>query len=1395
MNYRHGWKPNRAGFFNYWHYDYDVFHFEDGKLHLKGANMSGKSITTQSLITILLDGKKDPSKLDTFGTKSRTLRDTFIGNLEENKDMQEKIGYVFLEYRRGHLPEYITTGMGLQTKSGSMDLDSWFFMILDNSRVGTRPQDIKLYKEEYIDGEYKKIPLTATELKAQVGPGVKIFTTNQEYMNAVNNHLFQFKDIQTYEHLMKLLIAMRSSKLGGGQKPKDVYRILTNSLPALSSEEMLSLSKTIDSMDAVEKELEEIQNAFDNVESLTGVYDSYTGVYTAEVADGFLKADNRLRNVMDKKQYNINELSLATGNIERLKGELDHLVSKERTLNERINSLRSKEAKDLSLEKGKLDNRIYENTRTVNSKRSLKEDKIDKRQESLRYVKNLQEQKMSFDKKLREEIKELDVSALESSFTQHAQNVGHFLSHYERYDYDFDGWQDDYDKYVSFIEEVKKKVEELEKLQSKWELQNEEKEKALSTLMTKQDEHNSLLRELNYEKKELNNKVDDWLEENEYLLFDEDSRDELSKKLYHFPQTVTERQVVEVIDRCYRDIKNQADDELYWLNLLQKEKTKQERQIHQELDEWFAGKMPSPFMSSEKQKVLDMLLERNIPHILFYNAVEFQDGVKGKEKIAIESALQEIGLLTTVVAPPEYEKFLSEYTTVPYRDGKKKEKNLTKYLKPNNKCGKLSVWVEEVLERIGISIKEDHYILSNGSIQNGMIKGQIELKEMPQFIGLDVQVQYKKHIMGSLSSQKDILNKEIAEIREEKSRIYSKMDGLKDELELFPSRSSVVELFNSAKGVEGSINEIYKPGVETIQASIVVLEKEIETIKRRVRAEADIGIPLSTEALNEVVFELNQYNRHLSTLTVIYGDLKSVHSLEEVRQENAETLLEDILNFEQEIESLQKEIKDLEHQADLIVKEMEKQGVLDNERQIQEYLRELKQLPEKKENFELNLREAAIKEATSRENISRFEKEQEVREKIKDAWMSFFESLIHLDPSENIRLKAEESLVHAHEYYSRKDNLANVRKAMEQELMSEYIRTKDELVEYSPILEKKAYSLESHIEIPTELEEYNIEKEWNDLRSMQQYKVKLDIQVNGLVQRREPRYVLDILKERIDIQRVNLTERDKRIYDQILFGGIGRSIKHKIKKANEFVSKMNRNMESIDTSGGLLFGIKWVPRKPLTEEELNTREIVRLLEIDPALLKDEDREALNAHFRSKIDKIKMEPDNQVAFDLKEAFSEVLDYRKWYEFQLVHKYVNQEKPFQVIDSTVFGKFSGGGRALALYIPILAAICSCYEEAGADSPRVISLDEAWAGVDESNINEMYKLLTELKLDFITNSEKLWSCYPALKAISIYELIRPKNSPVVNYAQYIWNGKNKEYITPKPLINEHLDDSANM
>ena len=55
------WQASKIGLINFWYYDEQEFPFVKGRMLLRGSNGSGKSVTMQSVVPLLLDGNNVPA--------------------------------------------------------------------------------------------------------------------------------------------------------------------------------------------------------------------------------------------------------------------------------------------------------------------------------------------------------------------------------------------------------------------------------------------------------------------------------------------------------------------------------------------------------------------------------------------------------------------------------------------------------------------------------------------------------------------------------------------------------------------------------------------------------------------------------------------------------------------------------------------------------------------------------------------------------------------------------------------------------------------------------------------------------------------------------------------------------------------------------------------------------------------------------------------------------------------------------------------------------------------------------------------------------------------------------------------------------------------------------------
>ena len=98
---------------------------------------------------------------------------------------------------------------------------------------------------------------------------------------------------------------------------------------------------------------------------------------------------------------------------------------------------------------------------------------------------------------------------------------------------------------------------------------------------------------------------------------------------------------------------------------------------------------------------------------------------------------------------------------------------------------------------------------------------------------------------------------------------------------------------------------------------------------------------------------------------------------------------------------------------------------------------------------------------------------------------------------------------------------------------------------------------------------------------------------------------------------------------------------------------------------------------------------------------------------------------------------------------------------------------------MYLPLFAAMSSRYRDAGEQCPRVITLDEAFAGIDEKNIEELFKACEQLQFNYVMNSQALFGDYATVSSLAIYELMRPQNAAFVDVISYYWDGKTKHLL----------------
>ncbi|MFJ7906987.1 TIGR02680 family protein [Kitasatospora sp. NPDC096204] len=260
--------------------------------------------------------------------------------------------------------------------------------------------------------------------------------------------------------------------------------------------------------------------------------------------------------------------------------------------------------------------------------------------------------------------------------------------------------------------------------------------------------------------------------------------------------------------------------------------------------------------------------------------------------------------------------------------------------------------------------------------------------------------------------------------------------------------------------------------------------------------------------------------------------------------------------------------------------------------------------------------------------------------------------------------------------------------------------------------------------------------------------------------------LLAILAGDRDRSQGDITAAERSLFDRTLTGDTRRHLASRIRQAGELVERMNGHLERVRTASRVAVRLVWQIHPDLPAGTRTARE---LLLKDPARITEADREALHAFFRGRIEEAKT---RNTAATWEEQLAEVLDYTAWHQFVVKLDRANGAG-WQLLTKKLHGALSGGEKAIALHLPLFAAVAAHYE-AVPESPRLILLDEVFVGVDTVNRGQVFALLAALDLDLVLTSDHEWCTYRELSGIAVHQLITGGDGDdAVTSARFTWTG----------------------
>ena len=1351
-------KVTKIGLLNFWLYDEEEYDFYGGNLILRGTNGSGKSVTMQSFIPLILDGNKSPDRLDPFGSKERKIEDYIIGDVD-SVQKEEATSYLYMETLNEEENKYITVGLGFRGRKGK-PVESWGFALKDGKRVN---KDFYLYKDPA-----NKIPLSKNELKSRLGSMNEFTDTTKDYKAMVNRLLFGFPNLDTYDEFIKLLLQLRSNKLSKDYKPTNLVNVLNTVLQPLTEEDLRPLSEAIEQMNKTKEQVETLEKNSKSLKDFLKVYRNYNETILLVKTRNYHN-QNVLYNQLKEK------MAVLSKEIASFKDSLVNKKERYNKVQEEIEiNLETKRQLDNQDLKQKIESLASINETIISLEQKLKEleIKLDSNKKDELDIKNkitsIENDVYNIEKQLEEimvDLKSLGADAYFDEITFFVDELAENKDKNTLFDSIFMSlkrYKDKINMIITFLEEEQRIISESESTRLEFE--------KLS------NQYKVLEKDIINQEKNLKESIMSWQEDfinivnnNNNLKLDDSTKRQIFDLMNNYSNENFD-EVKNVYQNVARDLISKITSDI----LILENKMQNKKQELFLLDEEYNSLKDSPdielpSLNEETDKILS---DNNIENISLYKCLEFKDNISDRVKNNLESSLMDLGILNAkVINEGDLDKIKGLNTQILYlTKSTKKKNNLLKYfnVKLNSTTGIKESYIKEILESISATESDSLYVGENGLSRVDVLNSIADKNYTQNYIGYLKRIELKNKKLRDLEEKIEVITKEILNITNLINSSREKISVCEQEMSNLPSNDNIISIQDKIKELNISLNWNDKRQ-KALELELTIIDNKLKGIKDKIISNKQgIYIPLNLQSYKDVQNITISITEELQELKVLHNNYLNKLELFNNYNERQEEILINTEYLNAEVVEKEKDLNVNIQARDTINSLLETKEYKDQKERlliVEENLISLNNEKMEINNSIIKLEKDIEYKSGELSNIgAKYEEQEKIRGVYREIFLREYKlNYVYQDDITDIDATVKNII---------KDG-SNKRELSLNDVLNSFYNSYNHYK-----LELYDYSLRDvNLFLDYETEDVNLRKIYEDNTRVDVTSMYQGIKLNIIELSKK-------LENDIEENKDLINKQDRVLFEDILLNTVGVKIRDRINSSNEWVSKINNIMAKMQENSALSFKLVWKSISADNEGEIDTKELVRILKMDPTLLKPTDSEKLTNHFRSKIKKAEeLYQDSFISFY--KVIESVLDYRSWFTFQLL--YQRKGIPQKELTDKTFSKFSGGERAKSMYIPLFASVYAKFNLARDNSLRIIALDEAFAGVDEDNIREMFGILKYLNLNFIINSQVLWGDYDTIDNLSICELIRPQNSSVVTVERYRWNGKCKEMIYDRDDYNK--------
>lgn len=1323
------WQPLRGGLVDLFHYDAEEFWFRDGNLLLRGNNGTGKSKVLALLLPYLLDGDHRPQRVEPDGDPNKRMD----WNLLLGGRYTDRLGYAWLEFGRradDGTVATVTLGCGMKAVTGRGIAAKWFFVT--DRRVG---HDLAL-----VDGA--RLVLSRDRLREALGDRGELFDRVESYRRAVDERLFHLGP-ERYDALVTLLIQLRQPQLSKRPNAQALSDALTRALPPLADAVVSDVADAFHALDDDRRELTGLAEARGAVDAFRRRYRRYAAIATrrraaaVRLAQSAYETANRRLSDADAQLDDAERRERALGDeLARLRRERHRAQVERETLSadpRMRDAGRLRDAADAAERAAAVAERAHSDVteaQTTAQRRRAERDRC------------TAEAAQSDERFRGTRRRAAELAGTAGLRATHAALV------------DPVGLDDDPAAPVPESEamaladrrdEAVAHVRGLVATAAAAERDRAEARRALDDAGRQRDAIDEALRGA---RAEAGQAADDLLAafERYATTTDElvlDDLDAVHGELAAWVASQTgDNPATIAVQHAARRVERDHAAEETRLTARHDAIEAEADQLDVERERLRAGgELPPPAPHTRLDGVRD-----DRPGAPLWRLIDFVDDISDDDRAGLEAALEAGGLLDAWVTP-DGALLSADTDDVVVTAGAPVASSLAAVIRPTAHDAVPEATVAAVLAGIGLgAATADTWVSADGRFRVGALEGAWH-KPAVEHVGPAARDQARRRRLDELDELDRGVQSRRGELARQRARLAERRTTLDAEVAALPGDEHVRETAASVTSVTAELARADEHVAVVERRLTSVIATLDQAVSSRDEAAADLGLPGDATGLDAVAAAVAGYRLALAAL---WPAVRAARTARAAHRHAVDELTNADAAVERRTVAHEAAVRDADAAAQIHDTLQQTHGAAAREviAQLEAVTQRLRELDDDVERCDGELRDAVGRAGVARGRVG------ELRDRVDE------QAQLRRSSTEGLRRFAATGLLAAALGDDATvdvpdpatpwapDPTVRLARRLDQALAdvdaddAAWDRAANTLIEQLTDLQR-TLSVHGHEAVADQHDEV-----WVVTVQFRSTTVSPDELAAHLTD--------DIThRERL------LDAREREVLEEHLVAEAASQLTALIADAERRVERMNAELAARPTSTGMTLRLRWTPAADAPAGLAEARD--RLLRQVVDAWSSEDRRAISDFLKAQIDAVRAADE---AGTWRDHLAAALDYRRWHRFVI-------ERRVDGAWRHATGPASGGERVLAVTVPLFAAASSHYESAHPDAPRLVLLDEAFAGVDDDSRAKCLGLLASFDLDYMMTSEREWGCYPTVPGLAICHLTRRDGIDAVHVSRWEWDG----------------------